>query len=489
EIESILEVSLTQTDTTEDNLWAPTKRYHSSVGKAIRRIIPAFEEKFNYKDLEAFVSMYKMESYKECGELGDLIYEEFKGEKLRWAYHEDNYYPGGGQLHSSCMRYSYCQKYLDLYTENPERISLAVLLKEGKVAARCLLWHDPANEEIYRDRIYAIDEDTRIILDVKLQHLYDAYNGHKDLFIPLDKTEFEYYPYVDSFQYLSYGEGVYTSCNSGYDRCMDNAEGGGDEEECECCGSSQDPDDLRVIDRGRYQGQLWCSDCYTRTENDEYINSNDAVWCEYVKGYYHCDDVVGLHNEEFALPEDTVETQEGNFYLTEDIDEYAVKYQGDWYEISGDYVVEVDGSYYHQDSNEIILLENGDYCLIENAVQVDGDWYSKDDESIQEVEGEWFVAESDEHFIALGKLKWEEMNSLLISKAIKEFQESVQENVKSPLQETTEDQQVTELHLLEFEDGVTEPVIPIIENQIPEENTITENKITENEIQTNEFIL
>jgi hypothetical protein len=55
--------------------------------------------------------MYKAESYKECGELGDFIYEEFKGENIRWAYHHPNYYKSSGQLGSSCK----LQPYIEIY--------------------------------------------------------------------------------------------------------------------------------------------------------------------------------------------------------------------------------------------------------------------------------------------------------------------------------------------------------------------------------------
>jgi hypothetical protein len=362
---SVREATLEKTGVNlEEDFWNPNKRYHSSIGKIIRRIITDFEDRFTFKDLESFVSLYKLESFKECGELGDLIFEEVSGEKIKWAYHEDNYYQGTGELGSSCMRYRYCQPYLDIYVANPDKISLAVLLKKDRVAARCLIWNISESER-WHDRIYAIDENTKIAMKSRLEAYHDCYNKGKDAFIPLKYTEFDYYPYMDTFKYLDTGKGLTNDFNRSYDRELTDADGNADRSECSHCGSHQDSDDLYEITVGRYRGDYMCSNCCTHTTDDECIVSDDAVYCEYVSGYYHQDDVIELHDGNYAHNDDVVESYEGNYYTDDDISDYAVKYKGQWYEFTGDYTVEVNGEWYHIDSEDIEYIE-GEYVEAES---------------------------------------------------------------------------------------------------------------------------
>jgi hypothetical protein len=349
----------------QEDFWNPNKRYHSSIGKIIRRIMTDFESRFTFKDLESFVSLYKLESFKECGELGDLIFEEVSGEKIRWAYHENNYYQGTGELGSSCMRYSYCQPYLDIYVANPDKISLALLLKKDRVAARCLIWNISESER-WHDRIYAIDENTKIAMKSRLEAYHDCYHGSSSMFIPLKYTDFDTYPYMDTFKYLNTGKGLSNDCNYSYDKELTDAEGNNDRgSECSHCGSEENSEDLYEITMGRYRGDYMCSSCCTHTNDDECIISDRDIWCEYVQGYYHVDDVTELHNGDYAHNDDVIESYEGNYYIDDDISNYAVRYKGQWYEFTGDYTVEVNGEWYHKDSEDIEYLE-GEYVEAES---------------------------------------------------------------------------------------------------------------------------
>jgi len=341
-------------------LYDPNKRYHSSAGKAIRRVLNAFGESFTDKQIDEFVGLYKLESFKECGDLGDLLYEELKGEDIRWAYHENHYYGCGGTLHGSCMRYSNCQEYLDIYVENPDKISLAVLKKEGLIAARSLVWNH--GDDVLFDRIYYIDETTRIALQAKLESLgyknvYDGDYKNVSYFINLAQTDFRYYPYMDTFQYLVLGSGLgnYGSCS--YDYELTNAEGGPMHEgsECDCCGDRVDSDDIHYIDRGRSRGESLCNDCCTWLESDEYVHNDDAQYCRYVTGYYYADDCVELYDGEYALVDDCTEDVDGNWYLYDEIEKDCIEFRGRWYNKEDhDDIVYVNelGEYYHVDSDE-----------------------------------------------------------------------------------------------------------------------------------------
>jgi len=69
---------------------------------------------------------------------------------------------GGGSLWGSCMKYPHCYDQIQTYSKNPRTIKLLVALdNKGKLAARAVLWyHD--NGKIYLDRVYAMNEKSRI---------------------------------------------------------------------------------------------------------------------------------------------------------------------------------------------------------------------------------------------------------------------------------------------------------------------------------------
>lgn len=404
----------------------PKRRYHGSVGKITRRIFMELGESTDDKLIEAFVTLFKLESYKECGEDGDLIYEELKGEDIRWAYHEDNYYAHSGDLGNSCMRYDKCQEYLDIYVENPEKISLAVLKKEGKIAARSLLWDiRDTKGAIYHDRIYFIDEKTKLTLEAKLQSLdyKDAYRGD-NLEVRLNKVNFHYYPYMDSFRCLSLN-GYVSTDSSSYDYHLDCPDGGPNHStsECPCCADDVDPDDLHHIDRGHYHGQSLCSDCSRYLEDGDTVHVDNAQWCEYVNGYYHVDDCVELHDGNYAHTSDTKELHNGDYALDED----CVELHDGAYALECDVTKTVEGVYYLTDSIE-------DYCVF--------------------FEGSWYPMVHDEVEFLTETQSFVHINS-------QEYQNYLEQ------QQITENEQAQE----------------------PQKEEITESTIQENTIENNEFIL
>jgi len=376
----------TETPDIETLLYDPKKRYHASAGKVARRILGELGiEGFDDKTIEYFVGMYKLESFKECGDNGDYIYEEVKGEDIRWSYHENNYYDLSSELGSSCMRYSHCQNYLDIYVENPEVISLGVLKQRGKIAARSLIWNVHDNSKIIHDRIYGYNEETKIILKAKFQTLnyYDAYNGSESFQVNLKHTRFDRYPYMDTFRYLNLRGYIYNNDHE-YDYCLDCADGyHSNSEVCDCCGDEVDRDDLNEITRGRGRGNMYCNNCSTYLEDGDTVHFEDAVYCEYIGGYYHQDDVVELTNGNYAHNDDTRELHDGRYCLRED----AIELYNGEYEHK-DYVTQaVDGNYYSNDNIE-------DFCVL-----FEGNYYLHDHEKVEYVPdlSEWLHIESSEY--------------------------------------------------------------------------------------------
>jgi hypothetical protein len=93
-------------------------------------------------------------------------------------------------------------QYLKLYTKNPKQISLLVFYINKEICGRCLVWKAD-NGKVYHDRIYcsydwALDAINQVIENRGLLPLTPRRT------VTLDRIEFEYYPYMDSFKYASF---------------------------------------------------------------------------------------------------------------------------------------------------------------------------------------------------------------------------------------------------------------------------------------------
>jgi len=184
-------------------------------GKYIQDINDSDIEKF-VNDITAFIKINMSPE-------GALI-EEVKGESIRHWYDSDNYQSKAGQLGGSCMADSSCQGYLDIYTENPNQISLLILKSEqGKLVGRALLWSINDGEykgKKFMDRVYTHTEyDVKIFEkwaidngclyrnasnNGKIQYYFDGKKLPKapELFVIIDNSDFDEYPYIDTICYL-----------------------------------------------------------------------------------------------------------------------------------------------------------------------------------------------------------------------------------------------------------------------------------------------
>ena len=189
--------------------WEPDNRLHANVGKVIKKLLTN-KMYFSDKELEYFVSNFKIEGTRETGGTGEYLYEEMVGERIRWGYHNKNYIEQKGELRTSCMKYNDCQAYFDIYVENKNHISLGVLMQNNKVAARCILWYPlgKKNQDIkYYDRIYAVNQNAFIELKVFLEKLgyVDCYDDDElEIKINLDYEfkEKQQYPYMDTMCFI-----------------------------------------------------------------------------------------------------------------------------------------------------------------------------------------------------------------------------------------------------------------------------------------------
>jgi len=118
------------------------------------------------KQVDEIVDLYK--AYREAL-IGKYDFKVIKGEEIKKWYSVHNYATGSGTLNNSCMRYDDEQNRLWLYTDNPDKISLLIMIdKNNKLLGRALLW-ELSNGEKYMDRTYTI-----------LQHHEDSFEMWAD---------------------------------------------------------------------------------------------------------------------------------------------------------------------------------------------------------------------------------------------------------------------------------------------------------------------
>jgi len=210
------------------------------------------------------------------------------------------------------MRYSRCQRYLSIYVENPNQVTMVIMkgTDSDKIIGRALIWK-LKDGTYYLDRPYANnDEDINLFKEwgrSKGYSVYGADYNHKE--VVLEKANFPYYPYMDTFKYLNRDEKLLSTDANEYDNGNQDwirleSTGGGFEE----------------VERGIYSEYL-----------GEYIDEDYAVFAEDLQSYIHGDDAYYLEYKDVhvSTSADVVHSEyDGLYYLEED----AVKsdYLDDW---------------------------------------------------------------------------------------------------------------------------------------------------------------
>lgn len=208
-----------------ENPWSlkDKARSDAKIAKLVNQIFP---DKYTNKEVEEFTNLFK--------KVGDTA-SEFalvEGEDIRKWYNSDKYESDSGELGNSCMRYQKCGSYLDIYVENPEVCKLLILKSEDgeSIKGRVIIWKitdiDIENVEYYMDRIYAIDDATKLMFQQYadkqgwLKRLRSSYGDSRDFklgdteyedikaTIQLKKWKFDYYPYMDTFKRLEKSDGI-----------------------------------------------------------------------------------------------------------------------------------------------------------------------------------------------------------------------------------------------------------------------------------------
>jgi hypothetical protein len=190
-------------------------RTEIKISKLINKIIT--DTSFTTKDRELFVNSIKsaVQSLKKT-------FKVVSGQDIKTYYDGSKHSSDGGTLGNSCMRYSKCQDYLDIYSQNPDVCKLLVLVDgEDKVHGRALLWDlyksEPTGIEKFMDRIYFIQEydlDTFKRWAKENGYIYKEENNYRNLagVVMPDSSiiqakmwvkcsgKYTKYPYLDTFR-------------------------------------------------------------------------------------------------------------------------------------------------------------------------------------------------------------------------------------------------------------------------------------------------
>lgn len=362
----------------DDGNWARDGRQNGKPAKVIRKILcTRFQKLFKDADFECFTNAYKA-NFNEDG----YTFELLDNKQIPNVYEMDRD-SGEGSLNNSCMNGD--SEYLQIYANCPKLQILILKNKNGLLCGRSLVW-TISDDITLMDRIYVTQD---FMYDKFLSYAagkywrkkdYKSYDNkqtfinllgeeiHKTFTVYTD-TDFDSYPYIDTFQYGDDG----SLNNSGGDYTYSNTDGTRDGGEDDHYGETYD--DI----------------------NNEWISEDDAIYIENGDRCYrdrccHVDNCVNVN---------------GSWYYEDDSN--IVSVHGEWYTIDSDELCQVDGEYellddcvYSEELEEYILQSDsieidGNYYpeYSENIVEVEGTYYKKDSDEIVEVEGDFYLIDSD----------------------------------------------------------------------------------------------
>jgi hypothetical protein len=203
-----------------------------SKSDALKNAIESYDEvpffDFTASDIEKFVNAYSAKILFEQNAL-----ERFKvvsGEEIRKWYDEKNYSSNsGGQLNSSCMRHSRCQKYFDIYVDNPRVCQLLILMDstDKKILGRALLWKTESDVN-FMDRVYTSKDNYMKLFkqwgeqnNYQMKSSWGYLNNKEDVVVKVKPKIYSYYPYMDTLSCYAPVKGILSNNTLDYDSYPD----------------------------------------------------------------------------------------------------------------------------------------------------------------------------------------------------------------------------------------------------------------------------
>jgi len=184
----------------------------TTIGRLVRSMLQDNGEGVSETQIEEFVNAYKS-AWNQKFE--PRQFSIVSGPDINFWYLESNYYGGGkSQLGNSCMRYAKVNHRMNLYSGNPDKVSMFILTDndpsdggKSKLLARALIWKLD-DGKTYVDRIYFnsddIYEESNNWLHKKFPDAIHRERSKPDVNISctLKNANLPNYPYVDSLFYM-----------------------------------------------------------------------------------------------------------------------------------------------------------------------------------------------------------------------------------------------------------------------------------------------
>lgn len=394
----------------------------TSLGRLVNKFLPG---KFTDKERDDFVNLFK------ANLKSDIHFEIVSGEDIKFWYLETNYYDDDDELGSSCMRYSRCQNYLKIYTENPIVCQMLIYKEGEKIKGRALIWKIEGfdKSEYFMDRIYttepAIKKKFEEWCDKKgylrkyassadmIGYFIWKGNDYKlDIQVKLEKFRFEKYPYMDTFKRLRLKDGTLHNDNDdSVSGCYILCDTGGRYEDTSGRFSryfdEYIPNDRAVysshlddwiwleeaveVHFGRHDG--WYPEDHEKLVSDPFrglLNMDDTVYSDYYDQNIYEDDVVSvivhfefrLSNGKIYYSQKTLSSQDSNIVDSYSLDCY------DWLKSKGLYDLEF--------STDILIYSNvtGKYYFDEYEISV----YNTELGDLSEVDSQLYDVEYKSSF-------------------------------------------------------------------------------------------
>lgn len=199
-----------------DDYWTTSKRFHCKPGAFVTKLFKGIPQ----KEIEKFSNLYKSFSDKK-----DFTMKVVSGQDITKYYDQETYSSNSGTLGNSCMKYSRCQRFFKIYTENPDVISMLVMKSPtGSLIGRALIWNIDGQKVM--DRIYTIQDDEYAVFFKQWAMKNDCvFKTHQNwnhtlqfdskvdtqeykFAVKLKNYSFEYYPYLDTFKWINLNDGT-----------------------------------------------------------------------------------------------------------------------------------------------------------------------------------------------------------------------------------------------------------------------------------------
>ena len=123
-------------DSVEGNYWGSSKRFIVKPGGLIKKLFKDIPE----KEVDKFTTLIR-----NIHNTPKFTFKVVKGEEIRQWYLYEKYADQCDSLGNSCMKHPGCQKYLNIYVDNSDIITMLIMLdREGNLLGRSLLFCVPS---------------------------------------------------------------------------------------------------------------------------------------------------------------------------------------------------------------------------------------------------------------------------------------------------------------------------------------------------------